>query len=70
MQPEEVKMAQQLMSKTIMPIDKTVPAMEVRTVTEDEKKFQAYITLRRQWRRAKLQGMREKKAREAAEAAK
>ena len=62
-------MAQQLKG-AVMPIDKTVPAMEVRAVTEDEKKFQAYITLRRQWRRAKLQGMREKKAREAAEAAK
>ena len=54
----------------VMPIDKTAPAMEVRAVTEDEKKFQAFITLRRQWRRAKLQGIREKKAREAAEAAK
>ena len=55
---------------TVMPIDKTTPAMEVRAPTADEKKFQAYVTLRRQWRRAKLQGIREKKAREAAEAAK
>ena len=53
-----------------MTIDKNAPAMEVRAPTADEKKFQAYITLRRQWRRAKLQGIREKKAREAAEAAK
>jgi len=58
---EEIKMATQLQGK-IMPIDVTVPAMEVRTPTADEKKFQAYITLRRQWRRAKLQGIREKKA--------
>jgi len=64
-----MKMAQQL-TGTVMPMDKTVPPMEVRAVTEDEKKFQAYITLRRQWRRAKLQGIREKKAREAEEAAK
>lgn len=62
-------MATQLQG-TIMPIDTAVPAMEVRAPTADEKKFQAYITLRRQWRKAKLQGMREKKAREAAEAAK
>lgn len=68
-QEEEIKMATQLQGK-IMPIDVTVPAMEVRTPTADEKKFQAYITLRRQWRRAKLQGIREKKARDAAEAAK
>jgi len=27
---------------TVMPIDKTVPPMEVRAPTEDEKKFQAY----------------------------
>ena len=69
LQEEEIKMATQLKG-TVMPIDKTAPAMEVRAPTADEKKFQAYVTLRRQWRRAKLQGIREKKAREAAEAAK
>lgn len=62
-------MAQQLKG-TVMPIDATEPPMEVRAVTEDEKKFEAFITLRRQRKRAKLHGIREKKAREAAEAAK
>ena len=54
----------------MLPISYKKPAMEVRAVTEDEKKFEAFITLRRQWKRAKLQGIRDKKARGAAEAAK
>lgn len=64
-----MKMATQYLGP-IMPIVRTVPPMEVRAPTEEEKKFKAYVTLRTAWRDAKNKGYREKKAREAAEAAK
>eukprot|EP00178_Gracilaria_changii_P024322 TRINITY_DN73228_c0_g1_i1.p1 TRINITY_DN73228_c0_g1~~TRINITY_DN73228_c0_g1_i1.p1 ORF type:complete len:209 (-),score=24.33 TRINITY_DN73228_c0_g1_i1:38-664(-) len=67
--PEEVKMATQLKG-TVMPIDRTPPAWEVREVTDEEKNFEAFKTLYSAWREAKFKGKREKAEKDAAEAAK
>lgn len=66
---EEIKLAQQL-SGTIFPIvhnKKSLKSEKARVPTEEEKKFNAYHTLRRARSNARLIGVREKKAKEAAE---
>ncbi|GFT23851.1 60S ribosomal protein L13 [Nephila pilipes] len=64
---EEIKMATQLQG-VVMPIKRHVKHVEKpRKPTEEEKKFQAYATLRNARSEARLWGMRQKKAKEAAE---
>jgi len=64
---EERKVATQLKGK-LMPIVKSEPAMEFRKITEEEKHFSAFHTLRRARVDARLVGIRAKRARENAEA--
>ncbi|KAH8329240.1 hypothetical protein KR074_006026 [Drosophila pseudoananassae] len=64
---EECKLATQLKGP-IMPIKNEQPAVvEFRDVTKDEKKFQAFATLRKARTDARLVGIRAKRAKEAAE---
>ena len=60
-------MATQLTGE-LMPIQQFEKKEKARKITEDEKNFQAFNVLRKARSNAKLQGLREKKAREAAEA--
>merc|ERR1711893_537710 len=64
---EELKMATQL-SGPVMPVRQSFSKEKARAITEDEKNYQAFNVLRKARANAKLQGLREKKAREAAEA--
>lgn len=67
---EEIKMAQQL-TGTIFPIvknNKSLKSEKSRVPSEQEKKFQAFHSLRRARANKRLVGIREKKAKEAAEA--
>lgn len=66
---EELKLAQQLRG-TILPIvknKKSFKSEKARVPTAEEKKFHAYHTLRRARSNKRLVGIREKKAKEAAE---
>ncbi|XP_076328439.1 large ribosomal subunit protein eL13-like [Tachypleus tridentatus] len=63
---EEMKMATQL-SGIVMPVSQLVRREKARVVTEEDKKFQAFVTLRQARSHARLWGMRQKKAKEAAE---
>lgn len=63
---EERKVATQLHTE-VMPIKQPAPKLKIRTVTEDEKKFSAYVTLRVARADVRLVGIRAKKAKEAAE---
>ncbi|GIY91901.1 60S ribosomal protein L13 [Caerostris extrusa] len=63
---DEIKMATQLKG-VIMPIKKSVRHEKARKPTEEEKKFKAYVTLRVARADAKYWGIRQKKAKEAAE---
>ena len=64
--PEERKVATQLRGD-IMPIRNAKPQIAVRAITDVEKKFGAYLTLRKNRSDARLVGIRAKKAKEAAE---
>jgi len=65
---EELKLVSQLRG-TIMPIKKLPIRLKARKITAEEKKFSAFTALRRARADKRLKGYREKKAREAAEAA-
>lgn len=64
---EEISKAQQV-SGQLFPVVKAVPSIEARVPTAEEKKFQAYHSLRKARANKRLIGIREKKAKEAAEA--
>ncbi|KAF8782845.1 60S ribosomal protein L13-like [Argiope bruennichi] len=63
---EEIKMATQLKG-VVMPVRKHVRIEKARKPTEEERKFQAFITLRTERANARYWGLRQKKAKEAAE---
>lgn len=63
---EERKLATQLKGP-VMPIKNAAPVIEMREITESEKKFSAFKALRQARTNAKLWGIRAKKAKEAAE---
>ena len=65
-QEEEIKMATQL-SGQVMPIRKVYRPEKARKITDEEKKFSAFTALRQARAAKRLQGYREKKAREKAE---
>jgi len=64
--PEEVKLAQQLQGP-VMPIRQPAKKEKARVPTEEEKKFSAFTTLRKSRADARLVGIRQKRAKEAAE---
>merc|ERR1719480_488046 len=64
--PEEIKMAKQL-AGPILPITKSFKPEKARVPSAEEKAHKTFVTLRQARINKKLQGMREKKAREAAE---
>ncbi|PVD21255.1 hypothetical protein C0Q70_19430 [Pomacea canaliculata] len=61
---EEIKMATQL-KKVVMPVQQPVQREKARVITEEEKKFNAFIVLRQARANKRLFGRREKKKREA-----
>ncbi|KAG8188593.1 hypothetical protein JTE90_005949 [Oedothorax gibbosus] len=63
---EEIKMATQLKG-VIMPIRKRVKVEKARVITDEDRKFQAYVTLRVARADKKYYGKRQKRAKEAAE---
>ena len=63
---EERKLATQYKG-TVLPIVKAAPEVEYRPITEEERKFNAFHTLRRARVDERLVGIRAKKAKEAAE---
>lgn len=64
---EERKVATQLKGQ-VMPVRHQAPAKaKARVVTEEEKKFSAYITLRKARADARLVGIRAKRVKDAAE---
>lgn len=64
-----MKLASQLRS-FVLPIKAPVKRDKARAITEDEKKFKAFTTLRRARADQRLKGYREKKAKDAADEAK
>ncbi|XP_028665631.1 60S ribosomal protein L13 [Erpetoichthys calabaricus] len=64
--PEELKMATQL-TGTVMPVRNIYKKEKARVITEDEKKFKAFASLRMARANARLFGIRAKRAKEAAE---
>merc|ERR1719419_818178 len=64
---EEMKLATQLKRASVMPIVDPIRREKARAITEDEKKFKAFIVLRQARINKKLFGKREKKRREAEE---
>jgi large subunit ribosomal protein L13e len=65
--PEEIKLAQQLKKKRVMPVKKIVTREKARPINDSDTKFQAFQALRMARADAKLIGQREKKAKQAAE---
>ena len=67
-QEEEINMATQLQTRpNVMPITQVVRREKARAITDDEKKFKAFIVLRQARINKKLFGKREKKRRETEE---
>ena len=66
LQEEERKVATQLVG-SVMPIRNVFKAEKARKITDDEKKYNAFIVLRQARANKRLAGYREKKAREKAE---
>ncbi|CAI9606061.1 unnamed protein product, partial [Staurois parvus] len=64
--PEELKMATQLKGP-VMPIRQTFKKEKARVISEDEKNFKAFASLRMARANARLFGIRAKRAKEAAE---
>ena len=62
---EEIQGATQL-KEALMPVKKQKHEVEVRKITEEEKNFQAYRTLRTERTNAKYKGIRDKRATEKA----
>jgi len=65
----EIQNVQQNASKDIIPIPKPSLRIKARAITDDDRQFEAYNTLRKAKVDAKYFGRREKRAREKAEAA-
>ena len=63
-----MNLATQLGSKEVMPIRQSIRREKARPITDDEKKFKAFVVLRQARTNKKLFGKREKKRREAEEA--
>ncbi|KAK2530173.1 Rpl13 [Columba guinea] len=63
---EELKMATQL-TGPVMPIKNVFKREKARVISEDEKKFKAFVSLRMARANARLFGIRAKRAKEAAE---
>merc|ERR1712189_49307 len=63
---EEIKLAQQI-TGPVMPIKTIVKKEKARVITEDDKKFSPYVVLRTARTTARLDGIRAKRAKEAAE---
>ena len=66
LQEEETKLATQLMG-TVMPIRQVARSEKARKITDDEKKYNAFVVLRQARANKRLAGYREKKAREKAQ---
>lgn len=66
---EELKATEQLKGK-VMPIVRTKPALEKVAITEEMRAEKAYATLRLERMNARMQGIRKKRAEEAAAAEK
>lgn len=64
---EETKLAVQLKKSEIIPVEQIVTREKARPVTEADQKFQAFQALRMARADARLVGIREKKAKLAAE---
>ena len=64
-QEEEMKMATQL-TGPVMPVTTIARKEKARAVTDDDRKFSAFIALRTARANAKLAGKRAKKAQDAA----
>uniref|UniRef100_A0A182P9T0 60S ribosomal protein L13 n=1 Tax=Anopheles epiroticus TaxID=199890 RepID=A0A182P9T0_9DIPT len=64
--PEECKLAKQ-MKRTVMPIRNVRPKVTLETITEKQKKFNAYQALRQARLNARFFGARAKKAKDATE---
>ncbi|KAL5021088.1 hypothetical protein ScPMuIL_000243 [Solemya velum] len=65
---EEIKMATQLLSGQVMPVTQVQKTEKARAITDEEKKFSAFTTLRTARANKRLFGLREKRAKEKAEA--
>ncbi|XP_045192477.2 60S ribosomal protein L13-like [Mercenaria mercenaria] len=63
---EEIKMATQLPG-TVMPIRQSIRREKARAITADEKRYNPYVALRTARANKRLQGYREKKAKEKAQ---
>jgi large subunit ribosomal protein L13e len=66
---EDRNAAVQVTLKSVLPIEQPSNDLEVRKITNEERDFQAYATLRKEWNENKFRGIREKKAAERAEKA-
>jgi len=66
--PEELKLVSQLRGP-VMPVKRQPQKLKARKITDEEKKSSAFTSLRRARADKRLKGYREKKAKEAAEAA-
>jgi len=64
--PEECKVATQVKGE-VMPLHQSTAKPKARVITEEEKKFEAYITLRKARADARLVGIRAKRAKDASE---
>ncbi|XP_066597471.1 large ribosomal subunit protein eL13 [Prorops nasuta] len=65
--PEEIALATQILGE-VMPVRHQAPAKaKARAITEEEKKFSAYITLRKARADTRLVGIRAKRVKDAAE---
>jgi len=62
----ELKLAKQVRTRQAVPIRFTVKTEKPRSITEKESKFQAFTVLRQARAKARLYGLRQKKAKEAA----
>jgi len=56
--PEDCALATTQVTGTIMPIDKSKPAVEIVDVTDDMKSFDAYVTMRHARKETKVAGQR------------
>jgi len=63
---EEIKLAKQLKGE-LLPIKQKFRKEKARVITEEEKKFSAFVALRQARAHARLFGIREKRAKEAAD---
>ncbi|KAK3086089.1 hypothetical protein FSP39_013387 [Pinctada imbricata] len=64
--PEEIKLATQLTGR-VMPVTQVFKPEKARKITADEQKFSAFTAIRQARANKRLQGYREKKAKEKAE---